>query len=655
MSSTPTTDNPPDNPPPAERPKPTTTDDEYEKYLSSIAETKWTAISNEKKNTREELLKKWDFYRLKKMPSEDVLDVSWLMFDKLNSKEKSMVPYDATDLLSQIHARHLTAEEVIEAYIKVAVVAQDLTNCITEICFDDALERAKWLDKEIKRTGKPVGPLHGLPFSIKDHVLVKGLYTSTGYIAWAQQQLDWERDYEQAVANKASPEELAKLPRGKAQEDAVVVDLLRKAGAVFYVKTANPQTLLSLETMNNIFGRTLNPYNRKLSPGGSSGGEAALIASHGSPLGIGTDIGGSIRAPAAFCGIYGFKPSVARMPHAGLLGSHDGMDNIVGVVGPMARSARDLALFCRVMLESEAWREEHAVLEMPWKEDVVRGVGLPDKLSFAILWDDKVVTPHEPIRRKLVDVKKALVKAGHEVIDWTPHRHQDAWDIISQLYLLDGGDEYWATIAQGHETAVKNTKWVLASTSTSSEDRPKPKSIPEIFELNLKREQFRKEVLRHWNATKERTGTGRAVDGIICPAFATLAPPHNTTRWWGYTSYWNLADYPGVVFPMGQCDPSEYTPSPTPPPPPSDPSDPKPELAADENAADNIPYTGLKMKKFVEGQWDPMTYKDAPISLQLVGRRYNEEKVLAMLDVVERCIKDSSHGKWEGLDDKDKS
>jgi len=118
------------------------------------------------------------------------------------------------------------------------------------------------------------------------------------------------------------------------------------------------------------------------------------------------------------------------MPHAGLLGSNDGMDNIVGVVGPIARSSRDLALFCSVMLAYEAWLLEHAVLEMPWNQDIVNGKGLPQKLSFAILWDDGVVRPHPPISDALAAVKTALIVAGHEVVNWVPLEHKAGWDLI---------------------------------------------------------------------------------------------------------------------------------------------------------------------------------------------------------------------------------
>jgi amidase len=104
--------------------------------------------------------------------------------------------------------------------------------------------------------------------------------------------------------------------------------------------------------------------------------------------------------------------------------------SILGALGPIATSARDLALFCRVMLEYKPWLVEPPLLEMPWRQDIVDGANIPEKLSVAILWDDRVVLPHPPILDALKQVKDALVAAGHEVISWEPVDHQGAWDLI---------------------------------------------------------------------------------------------------------------------------------------------------------------------------------------------------------------------------------
>ncbi|KAJ3531999.1 hypothetical protein NM688_g7491 [Phlebia brevispora] len=548
--------------------------------LMSLIPLPWQKTAARKVADRREALDLWPEWQLKTPVPEDLTDVSHLPASQLTDREREIVCQDATALVDAMRERRYTAVEVARAFCHVATVAQSLTNCLSEVFFDEALQRAAELDRHLAETGEVVGPLHGLPVSIKDHVLVRGHDTSSGYIAWAY--------------------------KTKATKDAVVVSILREAGAVLYVKTANPQTLLALETNNNIYGRTLNPFNRKLTPGGSSGGESALISVHGSPLGIGTDIGGSIRIPAAHMGLYGLKGSVGRIPHAGLMGSHDGMDAIVGALGPIATSARDLALFCRTMLQYEPWLIEPPLLEIPWKQDVVEGKGIADKLCIAILWDDGVVLPHPPILDALKRTKEALLAAGHEVIEWIPVDHQEAWELVCKLYFLDGGEEYREALK--NDPMVPQTEWIMAQVPNGG----KPFTVDEIFRLNLAREAFRTKIAQHWNSTRTRTESGRPIDAILSPVAPTLAPPHDTTRWWGYTSYWNLMDYPAAVFPVGR-----YTAL---------------DSSSDFTAA---AYPRNAVEDYIRSQWNPETYDNAAISLQLIGRRLNEERVLGMLQKVE--------------------
>lgn len=180
--------------------------------------TEWEAIADHKKAEREEILARNPGWRLDPSSIADVKDVSRIRFGKLSQEEIRIVSYDATALIEQIQDKHLNCVEVIRAYCHAATIAQDSTNCLTEIFFDEAIERAEELDKYMQVHGKPFGPLHGLPVSIKDHIKVKGKDTSTGYIAWCYKTI--------------------------ADDDAVAVDILRRAGAILYVKTNNPQTLM---------------------------------------------------------------------------------------------------------------------------------------------------------------------------------------------------------------------------------------------------------------------------------------------------------------------------------------------------------------------------------------------------------------------------
>ncbi|KZT72884.1 amidase [Daedalea quercina L-15889] len=561
----------------------------HDRPSSKMAETcNWREVAARKTRDRQALLDRWPEWRLKEEVPESTTDVANLPTSQLTAREYEIVHLDATSLVEYIRDQRYTSTEVLKAFCHVAVIAQRLTNCLTEIMFEEGLQRAAELDRLLEEKGQVVGPLHGLPVSIKDHIRVKGHDTATGYIAWAYNRI--------------------------AHEDATVVDVLRKAGAVVYVKTANPQTLLSLETNNNIYGRTRNPFNRGLTPGGSSGGESSLVAVHGSPMGIGTDIGGSIRIPAAHAGLYGLKGSVGRMPHSGLEGSHDGMDAIIGALGPLATSARDLALFCRVMLQYRPWLVEPPLLEIPWKQSIADGEGIPEKLSIAILWDDGVVKPHPPVLDALKRTKDALVAAGHNVISWVPVDHQDAWDLILRLYFLDGGEEYRETMAA--EPMVPQSEWILRQTPHNG----KPLTVAQIFKLNRTREMFRSRVVAHWNDTAQRTTTGRSIDAILSPVAPTLAPPHDTTRWWGYTSYWNLMDFPAVVFPTGRFRAQGYMPL----------------DVSGEPVGGTRPRSA--MEEYIRKQWAPETYDNAPVALQLIGRRLNEERLLGTLSVVERAL-----------------
>jgi amidase len=163
--------------------------------------------------------------------------------------------YDAVSLVEKLASGELTAQAVTTAFSKRAAIAQQLVNCITETFFNDALERAKCLDAYLAKEGKPIGPLHGLPISIKDSFKFKGHEATLGYVSW--------------------------VGKSKATTNSALVDLLLDLGAVIYVKTNIPQTLMTADSDNNVFGRTLNPHNLTLNAGGSSGGEGALVAMRG--------------------------------------------------------------------------------------------------------------------------------------------------------------------------------------------------------------------------------------------------------------------------------------------------------------------------------------------------------------------------------------
>lgn len=237
------------------------------------------------------------------------------------------------------------------------LIAVSQTNFVTEFLSDEALARADELDAHFASTGNLIGPLHGIPMSVKEHIGLANRITHAGFVSF-----------------------ISHLPP---TEDAHLVQLLKKAGAVFHLRTNQPQSLMHLDCNNNITGKTLNPWNLLLSPGGSSGGEGVSVGSKCSVLGIGTDIGGSIRAPAAFNNCYGLRPTALRIPVLGHVGLTPGQESIRGVAGPLAESVEGLEIFMKSALDQKPWDYETTLMPVPWRTDVKLG-----EFTVAVMWDD---------------------------------------------------------------------------------------------------------------------------------------------------------------------------------------------------------------------------------------------------------------------------
>ena len=198
-----------------------------------------------------------------------------------------------------------------------------------------------------------------------------------------------------------------------AESDSALVRLLRDAGAVPFVKTNVPITLLSFESASDVFGRTTNPHKATHSPGGSSGGEAALLAYGGSRIGIGTDVAGSVRVPAHYSGVYSIKASVGRFLKTGSSTSMPGQEGVAPVYSPMARTLEDLDYFWKAVMSMQPWSYDHSVLPIPWRD-----VHISSKpLKWGVMWNDGVVTPSPACKRALEMVANTLIEHGHQVID----------------------------------------------------------------------------------------------------------------------------------------------------------------------------------------------------------------------------------------------
>lgn len=493
-------------------------------------------------------------------------------------------------LLNALAAGWITSTEVTKAFLRRAGLAQKLTNCITELLPSRALARAAGLDDAFKKNhNKPIGPLHGLPISVKEHIGMEGLDLNGGFVSWIGRVAD---------------------------HDALILKMLWNAGAVFYARTTEPQTLMHLETSSNIYGVTVNPFNRSLTSGGSSGGEGALLGMRGSCLGIGTDIGGSIRSPAANNGVYGLRPTSFRLPTEGLTATMLPQEQIIPVIGPLSTSLEGIKVFMKSLIDQKPWIYQVSMLPIPWRyeQDLLpNSASGKTKLKVAVLRDDGIVRPHPPVLRAIKEVEEKLKAVeGVEIVEWMPYKHDHAWEIIASLYFCDGGGEEKEAINTSGEPWRPLSNFIIT-------DNPhlKHRSIEEVWEWTAKRDKYKEEYNGLWNKTATGVDEFGFPDGladvILCPAGPGAAPPLDCAKYWGYTSQWNLLDYPALVFPVTMVDPE---------------LDKKDENYQPRNEKD----------KYNHDLYEPDKYRDAPVSLQLVGRRYDDEKIIQALEFIQQNV-----------------
>ncbi|KAK0728327.1 amidase signature domain-containing protein [Lasiosphaeria miniovina] len=486
---------------------------------------------------------------------------------------------DPTSIARMTAAGELSAVQVVSAFLRQAATAQQATNCITELLGARALRRAQTLDASPPAASPTARPLLGVPVSVKSHIGIAGGRMAAGYAAW------W-------FANPPAP------------RDALVVQILEHAGAVAHARTTEPQSMMQLECASNLFGETRNPHRgSELSSGGSSGGEAALLALGGSALGVGSDVGGSVRVPAAACGIFGLKPTAFRVPTTGWSSTPPGADPVPTVVRPMCRTIDGVELFMAVMLAAEPWTVEPAMVPLPWRSIDLRLSDRP--LRIGIAWHDGTVQPHPPIARALAQLA-ATVRAlpGVEVVEFPLYNADEAWAIASSLYFTDGGAADVAAMAASGEPPLPLVDWILRESPGT-----KVLTREELEYWLEEREEYRLEYADYWNRTgRWDDGLGRwagTVDVLVCPVAPGIATRHGTAKYWAYSAMWNLLDYPALAFPAGTASKKV------------DVKEQRTSFMSDHDRSNWDLY-------------DADLFDRMSVGLQMVGRRFDDEKVVAV-------------------------
>ncbi|KAK1476662.1 amidase [Colletotrichum tamarilloi] len=568
---------------------------------SQSREAPWKAIARRKQAERAaRISSKWHI-PIKAIPNDPpqpgdgpqrVLDMprQFLSQSEISITETYTIP----TLLKAIGTRKLSARQVTEAFCHRSAIAQQLTNCLTEPLFETALNRAQFLDDYLREHGAPLGPLHGLPVSVKDTFNVAGVDTSMG---------------------------LAYLCHKPAASNAPLVDLLLSLGCVIIAKTNIPQTLGSLDSVNNVFGRTMNPINRLCTAGGSSGGEGVLVAMKGSMIGIGTDIGGSIRVPAMCNGVYGFKPSNGRVPYGGqVLTGIDGMSrtSVQAVAGPIGRSVEDIdALLREIVPRAALWGEDCMPASWPSSLRVssISGCGKNGELVIGVLRTDGNCSIHPPLDHMLDEVSSALSHTrGVKVVELScPAALTKAQSVMNKLMGVDGS----VTMAQ----MIEATGEPLVPWTAARFKKGKPLPLTQVAQLQAQRATLEREMLKMWVENDEHGRRREKLDAVICPVAPHPVPPIEGYNAVGLTSSWVMLDYPAGTVPVRDVRESDL------------------QLGRPQGGKILSSWDERNRELWDEKKIDRKIYLGTPLSVQVVVPRLRDDRLVQVMASVDAACK----------------
>ena len=417
----------------------------------------------------------------------------------------------ATRQASLILHRQVSSRELAAAHLDRIAAVDPKLHATVEVFAERALAEADRADAALAR-GEAIGPLHGVPFSVKDSIELAGTVCTAGTLG----------------RSGAAP----------STADATLAARLRRAGGIPIAKTNLPDLLFAFESDNLLFGRTNNPYGLSRTSGGSSGGEAALIAACGSPLGLGSDCAGSVRLPAAFCGIAGIKPTSGRLPRTGHFPPAGGWIEALWQIGPLARRVDDLAMAM-------------ALLAAPDDSDPTAvGMPAPDAgavslrgLRVAFYTDNGFAPAHTEVAQVVRAAAQSLAAETACMDEARPACLADAYDLEMKLIGPDGGDALRRSLADLGSTRVHPllTGWL---------DKLEP------YRTDLAGLEG---YWAEWDAYRaEMFAFLRRYDVILGPAYTQPALCHGASireenfRGFSHTMAYNVAGWPAAVVRCGE-------------------------------------------------------------------------------------------------------
>ena len=409
-----------------------------------------------------------------------------------------LIEQSLTNLVSMVRSREVSPVEIVEAHLEQIEKQNPRLNAIVTLA-PDLLDQARFAEQ--KSTDRP---LHGVPLTIKDTIETAGLRSTSGSRIRA--------DY---------------VPK----QDAPAVARLREAGAIILGKTNVSEMAMDYTGDNPVFGRTNNPHDLSKTPGGSSAGEAVAISTCMSPGGIGSDLAGSIRIPAHFCGIAGLKPATGYVPRGLQFPSSGGPYSLGSVIGPMARSVTDLELLYRALTQQPASAS-------------------PDLTGLNVAWysDDGVAPVTDETKQAVRAAAQALGDAGLKVVEQRPPHVDRGYDLWLQLFSRSSVVQLRAVYQGREDEGGSFVSWRLKTA-----DRTPPPTLDQYITAWMERDLLRYQLLEWLSETPL----------IIAPVGATPAYDHDTLKVtvggstfgnfkaFSYSQAFNVFDLPVVTVPAG--------------------------------------------------------------------------------------------------------
>lgn len=495
----------------------------------------------------------WDREAKRFREERDVKIESFLKIhkDRVTPEKMNLIlSVDASSLIQLIHKKKVTAVEALITYIiRASSIGRDY-GWVCDVDYENALKQAEVVDAKINR-GEELGPLEGLPISIKDNISMKGMRNTLGATA----KYNVVTEY-----------------------DALVVDVLRKKGAIPFLLTSVPQGLMAIETYSGLWGVSRNPWNKNKVTGGSSGGEAGAIAARCSPAGIGSDIGGSIRVPSSFCGIYGLRPTSNRISkhggHTYAGGQFTGFLNVVSSWGPMARSADDLILLSRNLF-GEFGEDVYAFNNSFDESSFNRPIDNKNKpLTIGYILETSICETAPILKNTVMDVVSNLKKDGYILKEFAIDNFTELVQVGLLLMLNSGVHKHIINMLQGERlgfyfqryfSVLGLPNWfrkMISSTYSLFGQKRMAQLIGNIQHLN--RDQFIEKSKRFQELKSEFISYWKAngFDAIILPVFPTPAFDIRTSQdllGFNHLSFiFNFLDLPSATIPITLCDDTSY-------------------------------------------------------------------------------------------------